>query len=171
MKKIVSAILALTLVSAASVTASALTVSPLEDKDIDVNAKYVDGASTPEVYSVDIEWGEMQFTYTESGTNVWNAATHQYTLNSDASWSESGNDVTVTNHSNDTVDVEFTYASLNEFAGVTGSFDVESDTLDAGAVDGYDTADSVTTKLTLDGTIDSSETEFVKVGAITVKLS
>lgn len=171
MKKIVSALLALTLVSAASVTASALTVSPLEDTDIDVNAKYVDGATTPNVYSVDIEWGAMQFTYTESGTNVWNASTHEYTLDSNTSWSESGNDVKVTNHSNDTVDVEFTYASLNEFADVTGSFDVESDSLDAGEVDGYATADSVTTKLTLSGTIDSSETEFVKVGAITVKLS
>lgn len=173
MKKMLSTILAITLTASMSVTAFAdnVTISPLEDKEIDVQAKYVDGAATPDVYSVDMEWGAMQFTYTESGTNVWNAATHQYTLESDTSWSASGNNVKVTNHSNDKVDVEFAYTSLDEFSDVTGEFDVESDTLDAGAVDGYDKADYVETLLTLGGKIDSSETEFIKVGAITVKLS
>ena len=44
-------------------------------KEISVNAKYVDGVSTPEVISADIEWGAMEFTYSVGGTKVWDAKT------------------------------------------------------------------------------------------------
>ena len=42
-------------------------------KEIEVTAKSVSTISTPIVYSVDIDWGNMNFTYTQQNTNKWNA--------------------------------------------------------------------------------------------------
>lgn len=140
-------------------------------QSIDVQAKYTNGTTTPDVYSVDVTWGAMQFTYSASGTKEWDPSTHQYTDNTTTGWSASGNTVTVTNHSNKDVDVTFAYAKTSGFDGVSGAFSVESDTLAAGAEGNVGGADSVSTELTLSGTLASTVTEFTKVGSITVSLS
>lgn len=173
MKKLFVTILAL-LMTAAPITAFAAedTITDTNgSRNIDVQAKYTNGTTTPDVYSVDITWGAMEFTYSASGTRVWNPSTHQYTDNTTTGWSASGNMVTVTNHSNKDVDVSFAYAKASGFDGVSGAFSVESDTLDAGAEGNVGGADSVSTELTLSGTLASTVTEFTKVGSITVALS
>ncbi len=142
-----------------------------ENQSIDVQAKYESGVTTPEVYSVDVAWGAMEFTYSASGTKDWNADDHSYTENVTASWSASGNTVTVTNHSNAEVDVAFAYNALADYDAIEGAFDVAEDTLAAGVVGGYATADAVTATLTLTGELDSAVVEFTKVGAITVTIS
>lgn len=53
------------------------------------------------VYSVEVAWGSMAFTYSE-GTLKWNPESHEYT-NLNAGWKHKGegaNEVTVINHSN-----------------------------------------------------------------------
>lgn len=172
MKKLFAMLLAL-LILAVPVTAFAEedTIGKNENKSIDVQAKYTNGTETPDVYSVNIEWGAMQFTYSASGTHKWDPATHKYTDDITASWTADGNEVTVVNHSNKAVNVDFTYASVEDYSSVTGEFSVASDTLDAGTVDNVDGADSVSTRLTLSGTLASTVTEFTKVGSITVSLS
>ena len=52
---------------------------------IDVTAKYNDGATEPTVYSVDLTWEDMTFTYNESGTRTWDPDTHTYTDTTSAS--------------------------------------------------------------------------------------
>ncbi len=113
-----------------SVTAFAAddTVTTDGGKDISVNAKYVDGVITPpEVISADIEWGAMEFTYSVGGNKVWNAQTHQYTVTDATSgWSENGNTVKVTNHSN--VNVSATLGFTADVVDVVGTFTEASGT-------------------------------------------
>ena len=178
MKKLFCISLAITLMCAMSVTAFAAAgddtiTSGTGSKDIDVNAKYVDGASTPNVYSVDVEWGAMEFTYSTGGQRDWDPDTHTYTDNTTAGWSYTGNTVKVTNHSNQAVTAAFTFA---KDAGITetigGSFGYSGAlALAAGTEGSPETAANVTATLTLTGVLSSTRTSFTKVGTVTVTLS
>lgn len=138
--------------------------------NVDVRAKYEDGTSTPDVYSIDVVWGAMQFTYSSSGTREWDPTTHQYTGSITGTWTAAGNTVTVTNHSNKAVGVRFSYEKATGFDGINGAFSVASDTLAAGVVGKAAEADSVRTALTLSGTLADTVTEFTSVGSVTVSL-
>jgi len=89
---------------------------------IDVNAIYTNGVSTPDVISVDIAWGEMQFTYNVNGTKNWDASNHQYVDNISKSWTAKGNTVTVTNHSNVAIKAELSFEAESAYSQVSGSF-------------------------------------------------
>ncbi len=141
-----------------------------KNHNIDVRAKYVDGAVTPDVYSMDVVWGAMQFTYETSGTREWDPSSHEYTGTIAGAWAATGNTVTVTNHSNKAVTVVFAYAKSTGFDGINGKFSVTSETLSAGVEGDVDGADSVSTTLTLSGTLASNVTEFRKIGFITIAL-
>ena len=141
-----------------------------DTQSIDVRAKYSDGTATPDVYSVDISWGKMEFTYSASGSHVWDPAKHLYTDNTSAVWTENGNTVTVTNHSNVSVTADFVYVQASGYEDISGTLDVTSRTLNAGVVNKPNEADGVTTKLTLSGTLPGNVTDFTKVGAITVSI-
>lgn len=171
MKKIISILAVTAVASAMSISAFAETVSPLEDKNIDVKAKYSGNITDPAVYSVDIEWGAMEFVYTESGSNVWDAASHEYVFDSEAAWSATGNTVKITNHSNRAVNVALKYESLADYSGITGSMSIENAQLEAGKEGDYEGADSITSTLDLSGSVNSDITDFVKVGTVTVTLN
>ena len=172
MKKTATAILALMLIAAQAVTASAETVTGKNgSKSIDVKAKYTSGITTPDVYSVDVTWGKMEFTYSAAGTREWDSATHTYIDKTSASWNADGNDVTVVNHSNKDVNVNFAYASDSGYNGINGDFDTSSKTLNAGEEGNPDSADKVTAKPNLSGTLSNTVAKFTKVGSITISLS
>ena len=173
MKKLFAVILAMIIV-AAPVTAFAAEDTITNEngsRSIDVQAKYVDGMATPDVYSVDVVWGAMEFIYSASGTRTWDPSNHQYTDSISAGWSVSGNTVTVTNHSNKGVGVAFAYVKASGFDEVSGAFSVVSDTLAAGVEGDVTGADSVSTDLTLSGTLSNTVTAYTKVGTVTVTLS
>ena len=166
MKKFAVVALALMLMATQLVLASA---EGLGNRTQDVKAKYSGGAAEPEVYSVDVTWGKMEFTYSVGRT--WNPDTHLYDDKSTAGWTEDGNDITVVNHSNKSVNVAFSYEAAQGYSGIIGTFSTASDTLFAGSLGDPDGADKVTTNLTLSGALASSVTEFTKVGTITVALT
>lgn len=170
MKKFVSIILALVMVMSLSTTAFAVTITT-GNQSIDVEAKYQDNTSTATVYSVEVTWGAMKFTYGESGSKTWNPDNHTYSGNTSAAWTASGNTVTVTNHSNAAVTASFAFDALAAYSTVTGSFDIVSDTLDAGIVGGYDKADKVVSTLTLAGTLAETVSDFTRIGTITVTIA
>lgn len=172
MKKLVSFVIAATMVAAMCTTAYAADETLTNgSKRIDVEAKYEGATSTPAVYSVDVSWGAMQFTYSASGTMDWDAASHTYVDNTDAGWSAEGNTVTVTNHSNAEITAAFSFLALDAYETIMGSFDVESVTLPSAENKAVDAAElSETASLMLDGTLDSSITDFTKVGVITVTI-
>ena len=71
--------------------------------------------------SVDIEWGEMAFTYTPAHT-IWNPATHDYDAPVEAAWTAEGNEITVTNQGSDVVRADFSCSIKDGVSGVSGGF-------------------------------------------------
>lgn len=146
--------------------------SESEKADIDVNARYTDSVDFPTVYYVDVAWGEMEFTYTVSGEKLWDPEKHDYTISTSDSWTATGNEITVTNHSNTAVKAEFTYTASNGHNTVTGSFSQNSLTLPT--AEGKMVNDAVLvgkTTLTLGGTLADTTTNLTKVGTVTVQIS
>ena len=142
----------------------------------DVTATYVDGSSGGAggtVYSVDITWGDMAFTYTaEAG--IWNPANHTYTGAEGGAWAvdkEGGNTITVTNHSNTDVTAAFSYAPAEGFTGISGTFDNASLALKSAVGTEVTNAPTGTAALTLDGALGSDTTANTTIGTITVTLS
>ena len=170
MKRIISFTLALAsaLALAAPAMAEEATIGQ-GNQNIEVYAKYEDGSTTDTVYSVDISWGNMQFTYAKSGTRTWVPSTHTYEDGTTSAWTADGNTITVTNHSNAEVTASFSFAPLSNLPDLQGSFSVPTQTLAAGAENNYAGADSLTTALTLSGAYTGAET-FTQVGTVTVAI-
>ena len=171
MKKILSLALVLVMMMSLSVTAFAATNTG-GDTTIDVKAVYSSGATTPDVVSVDISWGVMEFTYSVGGTHTWDPVNHEYKDNTSATWTPKGNTVTVTNHSNVAIKAELSFAAESAYTGITGSFGEDATLLLASAVGTHkDAAPTDAAALTLSGTLASTVTEATKIGTITVKIS
>ena len=89
-----------------------------------VTGKYVAGAESGTIYGVDISWGSMAFTYTDSSRGTWNAETHRYegAANAAWSWEEGANEITVTNHSNDGITVTPSYTKDTGYESASMAF-------------------------------------------------
>ncbi len=145
----------------------------------DVYVTYQEGASSPTIYSVDIVWESMEFTYTAASEGTWNPSTHTFIDVEGASWSFENNKITVTNHSNTEVKAKFTYAPAANFRAVSGEFvDVHKDaisnatlTLNSAVGSTQDKAPSGSAYLSLAGELSSSlETQTV-CGTVTVTIN
>lgn len=121
MKKRIAIALIMTL--AVSTTAFAENVSQNGSSSADVKATYNDGADAGKIYSVDITWQGMDFTYTAADT-VWNPQTHTYDPITEPYWSDGM--ITVTNHSNDAITATPGYAAESEYENITMDFSNES---------------------------------------------
>ena len=135
-----------------------------------VKASYHSGAGGGTVYSVDITWGSMAFTYSAGSSPTWNPTMHTYSSGGTGGWSSSGNKITVTNHSNAQVTANLDYASETGFTGITGSFDNANMTIDTAVGTEVSAAPTKTAALSLTGTLNSSVTRPTKIGTITVTI-
>lgn len=176
MKKLIATALALTMTLSLSTTALAagkVDGAGVGSQDpIDVTVKYNDSATEPTVYSVDLTWEDMTFTYNESGTRTWDPDTHTYTDTTSAGWDKVTAAITATNHSNAPVKVSFTYTPQGN-TGVTASMSKLSFILDAGVENYPDDAATNSSLLTIKGDTkpNSSVTaEGVTIGTITVTI-
>lgn len=174
MKKLIATALALTMTLSLSTTALAagnVNGAGVGSQDpIDVTAKYNDGATEPTVYSVDLKWDDMTFTYNESGTRTWDPDTHTYTDTTSAGWDKTTAAVTATNHSNTEVTVSFTYTPQGT-TGVNASMSKDSFKLAAGVEHKPNEAATDSSILTITGTPNNSVTaEGVTIGTITVTI-
>lgn len=176
MKKLIATALALTMPLSLSTTALAagnVDGAGVGSQDpIDVTAKYNDSTTDPIVYSVDLTWEDMTFTYNESGTRTWNPDTHTYTDTTSAGWDKVTAAVTATNHSNTKVTVSFTYTPQGN-TGVTASMSKPSFILAAGVENKPNEAATNSSLLTINGSTkpNSSVTaEGVTIGTITVTI-
>ena len=176
MKKILSLLLATALVMSMSLSALAAemkdTVGQNGEKEISVTAKYDSSTEIPNVYSVDISWSSMTFTYTETGTKIWNPSTHTYsTTTGTGAWDKTEAKITVTNHSDASVTATVTYAPVDG-TGVTGTIESGTKTLAAGVVNKPEEADALVATLKISGKPTSTVTaEGVKVGTVTVTIT
>lgn len=176
MKKLIATALALTMTLSLSTTALAggnVDGAGVGSQDpIDVTAKYNDGVTEPTVYSVDLTWEDMTFTYNESGTRIWDPDTHTYTDTTSAGWDKYTAAVTATNHSNANVTVSFTYTPQGD-TGVTAYMTKRSFILTAGVENYPNDASTGSSLLTINGNSkpNSSVTaEGVTIGTITVTI-
>ncbi len=164
MKKIFALILTLALVfSLAAVPAYAADPSSITAADgsatKDVTATYNAGSSSQTVYSVTITWGDMDFEYNDG---TWDPNTHTYKAN----WTQNGNTVTVTNHSNAAITAKLSYTHKTGFDGITGTFDNQTLSLATAVGTDVSAAPTATATLTLSGALTKTDT----VGTITVTL-
>ena len=176
MKKLIATALALTMTLSLSTTALAGGnvdgAGVGSQYRIDVTAKYNDSATEPTVYSVDLTWEDMTFTYNESGTKIWDPDTHTYTGTTSAGWDKVTAAVTATNHSNTKVTVSFTYTPQGD-TGVTASMSKHRLILAAGVENYPDDAATDSSLLTIKGDTNpngSVTAEGVTIGTITVTI-
>lgn len=182
--------LVLTLCMTATAFAGSKTVNDLTSEggqnpvNIDVTGTYSDTHTSSTVYSVDISWGAMNFTYSITGAAKWNPATHEYdTAGESTGWALNGtegvdNAITVKNHSNISVKAKLSFANAgNTAASVTGTF--SNATLDlASAVDKIrddenadnDKTPTATSTFMPTGTLGSEHVDNASIGTITITL-
>ena len=141
----------------------------------DVTATYradSSGGAGGTVYSVDIAWGDMEFTYTAKA-GVWDPATHTITGADGGTWkvnNEGGNKITVTNHSNTGVTATFSYAAASGYDSISGSFSNDSLNLATAVGTEVSNAPSDSAALSLSGPLASSTPASTTIGTITVTL-
>lgn len=125
------------------------------------------------VYSIDITFGSMVFTYTTAAEGTWNPDTHTYDGTTSASWScnEGANLITVENHSNAAVDVNIAYAAAEGFSGVNGTLTNPTFTLPSAVGKAVEAPELVSTAtLTLAGDVDVNTEDNTVVGHLTVSV-
>ena len=169
MKKLVSLLAAAALVCTMSTTAFANTVNTEGGTDSAVvTATYQAGGAAATVYSVDIKWDEMSFTYTAAGQGTWNPTTHEYNGGSEASWSGSKN-IVVTNHSNAAVKATASFRADSSYDAVGMNFENNITTVNSAEGTEVASAPNVTIKATPTGTL--PEATNGKIGTITVTIA
>ena len=171
MKKLVSMLVAAALVCTMSTTAFAADQTGVDtgSYSADVKGTYQAGGSDA-VYSVDIAWTDMSFTYTGAGEGTWNPETHQYSGSSEGAWTASNDSITVTNHSNAPVTATASYAADPDYGSTTMTFDNNGATVATAEGTEVASAPSATITVTPGGTLAESANGG-KIGTITVSIA
>lgn len=122
MKKMISLLLALLMVMSLPLTAFATdnVAASGGSKSADVKGTYSGSTPTP-VYSVDISWEGLDFTYNAATKGNWNATDHKYENGTGASWSGTGT-ITITNHSNAGITATPTYTAAGGYENANMNF-------------------------------------------------
>ncbi|NLJ40049.1 MAG: hypothetical protein GX352_00320 [Clostridiales bacterium] len=174
MKKTIHVLLVLVLVLCMSATAFAETIGGEGGSTtVDVKGTYKQGGAETIVYSVDIIWGSMEFTYTSAGAGTWDPSTHKSDGQTDAAWSciNDANKITVTNHSNTAVKATFAYASEPAYETVNGSFGNSPLNLATAIGTQLGSAPSGNATLTLSGSLAQNVSAKTKVGTVTITIN
>ena len=171
MKKRLAMILALAMMM--STTAVAADVEAAGgSSDASVKATYEEGTDASAViFSVDIEWEGLSFTYYEESNPVWDPTTHDYTSGEYQAegWDKSqAGTVTVTNHSNTDILANFTYGAKSGFESATMNFDFAQIYVASPVADKTEKTSS--NSVVPGGTLPEG-TEDAEIGTITVTIS
>lgn len=169
-------VLSLAIVPAAAATENITAMGGTASHDVTATYKTSSSGGTGggTVYSVDITWGDMAFTYTAGSAGTWNPATHTTTSGTGGSWAPDapdGNKITVTNHSNAGVTATLTYTAETAFNGISGTFGNATLNLATAVGTTVENAPSDYTTLSLSGALASGTSTGTKIGTITVTLS
>lgn len=148
------------------------------------NSHAVYGTYQPEgeaatVYSVDVSWGSMEFTYTDGAVSkTWNPSTHQYTESvGEGSWSNQAgaNEVTVTNRSNKALTATVEAATSGSYAGITAKADKASLSLEDASIGATTTKpghpSTASTTISLSGALKDKTANKATIGSVTVKIA
>ena len=136
----------------------------------EVKGTYQPGGSGAVVYSVDIAWTDMNFTYTGTGEGTWNPETHQYEGGTEASWTDSNASVTVINHSNAAVTVTASFEALPGYETTSMTFGNNGATVATAEGTEFAKAPSATITITPTGSL-AQTANGGKIGTITVSIA
>ena len=168
MKKIIVATLALTL----SMSMGNL-VYAVEDKSADIRATYQAGKeNTDTVYSVDVKWGSLEYTYSSGVTKSWDPTTLKYKeASGTSSWTcqEGADQITVTNNSNADITASLAYGKTD--SNITGTFTNSKIGLKSAEGTNVGESPSGTTTLSLKGALSDTTAEKKEIGNVTVTIS
>lgn len=137
-----------------------------------VRGKVVGKVDRSPVYSVDVSWGAMNFTYSTTITPVWNEITHLYDDKYSSEWKAEGNTIKLTNHSNVDVKAKFKYVKLSKYKNINGKFSDTQVLQLPSAVDKAKDAKELTgtRDLILSGKLVEKQSEFTPVGIIKIEI-
>lgn len=125
MKKLISLTLAIMMIMCLSTTAFATTAEVPGDYTAEVTGSYVAGwDSNGIVYCVDIEWGDLDFTYHAEKGAIWNPETLTYSEVEPAYWEGEGT-ITVTNSSNTKISATPKYVCADGYRDAAMTFDTD----------------------------------------------
>ena len=168
MKKIIAATLALTL----SMSMGNF-VYAAEDESADIKATYQAGKeNTDTVYSVDVKWGSLEYTYSSGVTKSWDPTTLKYKETSGtSSWTcqEGADQITVTNNSNADITASLAYAETG--SNITGTFTNSKIGLKSAEGTNVGKSPSETTTLSLKGALSDTTAVKKEIGKVTVTIS
>lgn len=173
MKKLIALVLTLTL--ALSATAFAATLNDTGSDSAEVKATYTAGQKADTVYSVDISWESLSFTYHGQTDGTWDATEHKYTGTIEAGWNEGTGTITVTNHSNTAITVTPSYTANKGYEAVGMTFTgltedkLTVENADAG-VGKTGAAKTGTITVTPNGTLPENTAADTVIGTITVTI-
>lgn len=179
MKKLLIVCMSVVLVLSLSVTVWAGSYKgDLRSVEIPVIASYEATTEATEVYSVDIIWGDMAFTYKASNPGTWNPNELIYEGSTEPGWTFStatsseninGNQIRVTNRSNADIFCNFSFAPTSDgtYSNISGSFSPGSSFRINPAQIG--SASSEIVSLNLDGTPPSDISD-TQIGTITISI-
>ena len=172
MKKLVSMLAVAALTCTMGTTALAADQDGVKTGDYtaDVKGTYQAGGSGAVVYSVDIAWTDMSFTYTGAGEGTWDPETHQYSGSSEGAWTASDDSITVTNHSNAAVKATAKFEADSGYESTTMTFGNNEATVATAVGTEVASAPSATITVTPSGTLAQSANGG-KIGTITVSIA
>lgn len=174
MKKIIAIIMALVMIMSLSITGFAADgVGNNGSDSAEVKGTYEAGEETATVYSVDITWAGLEFTYNGAYEGTWNPETHQYDGATEAGWAEGTGTITVTNHSNTAITAGAEYEAATGYESASMNFSTSSlevATADNGVDGAAGTAVTGTITVTPAGTLPAGTADTV-IGTITITIS
>ena len=172
MKKLLVLSLAIVMMFAMASTSFAAKITAPGNTTADVTAKYKAGATVDTiVYSVDVTFDDMTFTYTDTAKAAWNPESHSYPDSTPAAWDKTEANIKVTNHSNAAVAVTVSYTESANAGDVDGAISNGTFTLATAVETTVENAPTNTAKLTISGTPAESATAGVVVGTVTVAIA
>lgn len=182
MKKLIAILLSLTFIL--SVSAFAITINNSDTRD--VYATYQEASAADIVYSIDITWGDMSFTYKEASTGTWDPISLQYVSQDSAGWfptnmannnSVASNEIKIINRSNANVSCTFEFDDNNcdELRGGDHYFTLNGEKINSNVIEiNSATPGQATTELLalcLTGTPNDKTMNNAHVGKITVGIA
>ena len=171
MKKILSIVLALALMSSVITTVFAADIEENNGTATgDVKASYVAGEAGGTVVSVDIAWTGLEFTYNGESHKVWDPVTHSYTgEETPAGWATSNASVSITNHSNTYIHATLSYTKETNYSDASVVFGSRNVWV-GNADNGSGAAQSTTIPVVPTGYVPETIGNETKIGEITVKI-
>lgn len=168
MKKIIAATLALTL----SMSMGNF-VYAIDGSSAEIKATYQAGKeNTATVYSVDVKWGSLEYTYSSGVKKSWDPTTLKYKETfGTSSWTcqEGANQITVTNNSNAEITASLAYDETG--SDITGTFTNSKIGLKSAEGTNVGEGPSGTTALSLNGALSDTTAVKKEIGKVTVTIS